>query len=103
AEASVDAPVASVAADLGQTVLDYWTQQADSLWSHSVTLSQARSVSDVIEAQGHFIRQQVEIARAQSATWSSLFNQTMGLSVAERLPAFSVWAPWQTTICKPGG
>lgn len=103
AEAAATPPAASVAADFSQTIADYWMQQANSFWNHGVALAQSRSVSEMVEAQGHFVRQQVEMARAQSTTWASLINQGMGLSAMEKLPSFTLWAPWQTTLCKPGG
>ncbi|MGL4323383.1 MAG: hypothetical protein ACRCTD_05020 [Beijerinckiaceae bacterium] len=101
--ASIDAPQAEVAAEFSTAVMDMWTNQSQAMIAHSIRMAQVQSLSEAITVQGHFIREQMEAARSQAATFTSLLNQTMGITLTDRLPAMKIWAPWQSTICKPGG
>ena len=101
--ASIDAPEAEVVAELSTALMDMWTNQSQAVIAHSVRLSQVQSLSEALTVQGHFIREQMEAARSHATTFTSLLNQTLGITLTDRLPAMQIWAPWQTMICKSGG
>lgn len=102
AGATVDPPLPTAVSTTATAVWDFWSKQADAYWQHGLTLAQAGSLSAMVEAQGHFVRQQVEMAREQATLWSSLMNQTTGLSPVDHLPALTVWAPWPVKPPKSG-